>query len=144
MVMIRSETRTLLDSVEHHTGHELQLRDRISLLMEMAVAHRQEHVFHDLIFLAKFLWNSYNVMQRIGSDAEGYPKLAAEFRDSVEKFSTLVKTLVKEGPEEVKESFKADFLRLSGDSLDNLIRLARDLSWIKNYSIDTRQPIFES
>lgn len=144
MLTIRKETHRLLDTVERHTGHSLRLRERILTLMELAVSHHQERLLDDLIFLAKFLWNSHNLMQRIGPDAEGYPKLAGEFRDSVEKFSTLVKTLVKEGPDEVKGSFAKDFFLMSPEALDNLMQLAHDLSWLKNYAIDTKRSLFET
>lgn len=112
-------------------------------MVDLAVADQQKYMFDDIIFLAKFLWNSYNVMQRIGASGEGYPKLSAEFQESFEKFSTLVKTLIKEGPEEVKESFKTTFFPMSQDTLSNLIQFASELSWLKNYSIDMKKSLFE-
>ena len=143
MVAIRHDTAQLLDAVEQHAGHTLRYRNQILVLLELSTARRQERLFEDLIFVSKFLWNSYNLMRRTEPGTDGYPNLAAEFRDSMEKFTTLVKTLIKEGPGAVKGSFKEDFFTLSPETPERLIRLAQDLSWLKNYSIDTKHPLFE-
>lgn len=137
------ETGNLLDRIERTTGHKLRYRFEIATLIELAARNRQQSIFEDIIFFAKFLRNSYTVMQRIGTADEGYPKLSAEFRDGLEKFSTLIKTLVKEGPDEIKNSFITTFFTMSQESMNHLLQLASDLSWVKNYSIDTKQPLFQ-
>ena len=129
-----------LGDVERFANRKLYYRSEIATLVRLAMTYPQKGIFEEIIFLAKFLWNSYNIMQRIGPGGEGYPKLSAEFRDTLEKMTTLIKTLIKEGPEEVKEKFKTLF-SMSHESMNNLLRFIDDLSWVKNYSIDTQRSI---
>lgn len=158
------ETAKLLDEIEVFAQRKLRYRPEISALLELvprgsakgiplgdfalgstpltiASGLGRREMLADIIFLAKFLWNVYNLMQRIGPAEEGYPKLSAEFRDALEKFSTLIKTLIKESSEEMKEKFKTTFFSLSQESMSNLVQLASDLSWLKNYAIDTKKSL---
>jgi hypothetical protein len=90
------------------------------------------------MFHAKFVVKSQEVMKRIGPTGEGYDKLSTEFSASVEKASTLLKTLVKEAPDEVKEQFVRMFFPVDQDSLSRLMKLFVDLSWVKNWQVDGR------
>lgn len=142
MQQVSDATNNLLDNVEHFAQRKLRYRTHVAQLIELARERHQQRLFEDTIFLAKFLWNASGIMHRIGPADQGYPKLAAEFRDAVEKFSTLVKTLAKESPDEVKQSFILTFFAMTQESMDHLIALAADLSSVKNYIIDTKQPLF--
>lgn len=141
MMPVRAETVALLNAVEQFAQRKLQYRPQISVLIDLTESYQQKRIFEDIIFLAKFLWNAYNLMQRIGPTGEGYPQLSAQFRDAHERCSTLIKTLIKEGPPELKEQFKTLFFSVSHESMNNLIDLCSDLSWLKNYSIDTKLPV---
>jgi hypothetical protein len=136
-------TEHLLENVERFAGRTLRRRTDVQAIVHLAATQGQGQMFEDIIFLAKFLWNSFNVMQRIGTSSDGYPKLAAEFRDSIEKFSTLIKTVIKEGPEETKTAFRQRYFSQTQESIQNLIQLASDLSWVKNYAIDTKEPLLK-
>ena len=142
MLTVQQKALELLDTIERFAQRKFRYRTEISTMLELAVSRNQKRVFEDIMFLAKFLWNSYNLMQRLGPMGEEHPKLTAEFRESLEKFSTLMKALLKEGPDDIKESYKVNFFTMSQESMNNLIQLASELSWLKNYSIDTKQPLF--
>lgn len=144
MVSPGDAIHNVLDEVERFAGRKLQYRADIIVLMELAVSYQQRRMFDDVMFLAKFLKNAHHILQRIGPNDEGYPKLSAEFREALEKFTTLVKTIIKEGPEDVKQSFTARFFTLTQQSLTNLLQLAADVSWVKNYTIDTKRQIFSA
>jgi hypothetical protein len=143
MLRISEETNKLLDDVEQLAQRKLHYRAEIAMLIELTQAQHQQRLFDDIVFLAKFLWNSSNVMRRIGPTDEGYTKLSAEFRDAVEKFSTLIKTLIKEGQGDIKKQFMKKFFTMSQESMNHLIQLASDMSWLKNYSIDTKKQLFQ-
>ncbi len=142
MHSVSARTIEILEAVEQSTQHRFQYREEIVQIVELASRSKREEVFEDILFFSKFIWNSYNVMKRIGTENDGYPKLAEEFRTSIEKMTTLLKTLVKDGPEELKENMKIAFFSISHDSMDNLLELSHDLSRMKNYSIDTKQKFF--
>lgn len=136
-----AETPELLDDVERFAERRFHYRSEIEILIQLATTNEQKKLFEEIIFLAKFLWSSYNVMQRIGPTGEGYTKLSSEFNDSLEKMTTLIKTLIRASPEDFKDKFKTLFFSISQGSMNNLLRLVADLSWLKNYSIDTRHSI---
>ncbi len=137
----RAETLELLDDVERFADRRFHYRSEIATLIQLATTYEQKKFFEEIIFLAKFSWSSYNVMQRIGPTGEGYAKLSAEFNNSLETMMRLIKTLIKESSEDVKAKFEALLFNLSAEAMNNLLRLVADLSWLKNYSIDTGRSI---
>lgn len=141
MISNRAETLQFLDGVEKWADQKLHYRQEIAELVELAAPQRQEQVFEEVVFLSKFLWNTYNVLKRIGPQGEGYEPLSAEFKYSLEKTVGLLKNLMNRGPTELKQKFESSFFAMSQESMNNLIRLFHDLSWIKNYSIDTKRTV---
>ena len=136
MIAIRLETQTYLDAVEQFAHRKFQFRDDLGLLTDLSESRNMKQLFDDILFFAKFVSNANNVLKRAGVHSEETQKLSAEFKESLEKSSTLLRTLVKEAPEEVKKDFTARFFSLSQESVSNLLSLLYELSWIKNYSLD--------
>lgn len=93
-------------------------------------------LFEDLVFLAKFLSKTYDLLRRIGPDGDGFQKISAEFQANLEKANTLVKTLVKESPESLKTKTVDRFLRLDQESMMAFMDLLRELAWVKNWMVD--------
>jgi hypothetical protein len=75
-------------------------------------------------------------MSRIGMDGEGFNKLSAEFQSSIEKTSALLKTIVKESPDDIKQHFVSNYFSLDQAAFANFTRLLEDLGWVKNWQID--------
>ncbi|MCI0708352.1 MAG: hypothetical protein L0Y80_12810, partial [Ignavibacteriae bacterium] len=90
----------------------------------------------DAAFHAKFITRSLDIMRRIGKDADGYAKMEGEFNASTEKALTLLRTLVKDAPDEVKQHFVQNFISPSGENLPRLLQLFSELTWIKNWMVD--------
>lgn len=126
----------LLNTVERHAGRTFRHRDAVAFLLETAEQRNMAIAFSDAIFQAKFLVRTREVMARIGQGAEVFDKLGAEFKESLEKASTLLRTLVKESDGEAKVSFVSRFLSMDQGSLERLFELFNDLAILKNWEVD--------
>ncbi|MEX0602298.1 MAG: hypothetical protein WD295_03085 [Bacteroidota bacterium] len=133
---LRPETEQFLSDLEVHAGRRLEYRAEVGMLLDLARSSGTVQLFDDVIFYAKFLVKSSEIMKRIGTGGEGYDKLAAEFRDTMEKAVTLIRTLVKESDESTKQRFVGLFFGLDHEALGRLMRFLADLSRVKNWVVD--------
>ncbi len=138
MTSIRHETAQFVRELELYSSKKLHHPDEVATLIDLARAQNLIDVLEDAAFHAKFLTKALAVMQRIGAEGEGYPQLAAEFQASLEKASTLLKTLVKESPEDTKQHFVQTFFSLRQESFTELLDLMQDLTVVKNWRVDGR------
>lgn len=132
----RPETAQFIKELEVTFNRKLNYPQEIAQLIDLVHADGKVEVLHDVAFHAKFLTKSFGVMKRIGMDGEGYDKLSVEFQTGMEKVTTLLKTIIKESPVEIKNHFVGNFFSLSHDNLSNLMKLLADLTMIKNWSLD--------
>lgn len=123
-------------SVEASSGRPFNFPEQVAQLLECANRFGMTEVFEDASFHAKFVLRAREVMQRVGKDGDGFDKLAAEHQTSIEKTTTLIRTLVKEADEEVKQRFVKDFFALDQESFSRLNGLLADLSQVKNWQVD--------
>ena len=79
-------------------------------------------------------------MSRIGTNGEGYANLENEFLLSVGQMRTLLSELINGAPADVLPRLRADYLAMTPDALENLLALAHDVSWYKNWLIDAGLP----
>jgi len=135
---LQPNTQQFLQDVQKHAGKALNFPTEVGMLVEQADVRALDDVFRDVIFHAKFVTRTQEIMTRIGPNGEGFDKLSAEFQNSIEKTSSLLKTIVKESPEEIKQHFIGDFFGLDQKSFGNFIRLLEDLGRVKNYELDGR------
>lgn len=135
---VNPEIARFIGDLERYANRKFLFGDEIALLLSEAVSSNRREVFEDLVFFAKFLAQSYELMKRIGPGGEGYDKVAAEFRSAMEKSVTLMKTLVKETPEETKQRFTGRFFGLDQESLSSVMSLMKELAWVKNWMVDGR------
>lgn len=131
-----ASTTLFLNEVEHFAQRKFLFRDEMGLLIELSESRGMKKLFDEIIFFAKFITNAQQILKRIGSDSDEVLKLRTELTENLEKTSTLLRTLIKESSDEVKGSFMHRFLAFNQESLNNLFSLLRELSWIKNYSLD--------
>ncbi len=135
-MVISQETSALISSVQAFSRNKLRHADDLAILVELSRLHHHDQVLDEVSFLSKFLINTSTVMKRIGRDGEGYDKLSREFSENLEKANTFVRLLVKEAPEDVKRHFVSTYFGLTPVSLESLMQLLYDVSWLKNWNID--------
>lgn len=132
----RPETTQFIKDLEVAFNRRLSYSQEIAQLIDLAHTDGKTDALLDVAFHAKFLTKSFGVMKRIGMDGEGYDKLSVEFQTGMEKVTTLLKTIIKESPAEIKNHFVGSFFSLSHDNLSNLMKLLDDLTMIKNWTLD--------
>jgi hypothetical protein len=132
------EITELIGKIDSYSHHRMKNKGDVALVMHLSRRAEKEPVFDDLIFHAKFIVRVFGIMKRTLPESEAYPKLSAEFRDGVEKVGTLLRMLVREAPDDVKERFQKTYFAMTQAGLDNLLGFAHDLSWVKNWYIDNR------
>jgi len=133
---LRSTTKEFIEELQRHFGRSLAFPQEVGYLLDQANENGLVELFRDAIFQAKFATKTREVMTRIGPDGEGFDKLSTEFRTSIEKTSTLLKTIIKESPDEIKQRFVKDFFSLDQLRFAQFIKLLEDLSWVKNWEVD--------
>ena len=133
---LQPSTESLLSEIEQFAQRKFRYRLEIGLLIETANSLSLRRELDDILFNAKFLTNASALLKRVGSDSPETVKLSSEFGDGVEKVSTLLRTLIKESPTEIRDLFLKRFLSLSAESMHELLSLCSELSWMKNYSLE--------
>ncbi|MEX2115668.1 MAG: hypothetical protein WEB37_02180 [Bacteroidota bacterium] len=139
MTRIRPETERFATALELYANKKFRFREEIGILLDLARSAGKMQVFEDMIFFAKFLSKSYDLMKRIGPDGEGYDKVSGEFRSTMEKSTTLLKTLVKDAPDDVKQRFSGRFFHLDQESISAVMSLMKELAWVKNWMVDGKE-----
>jgi hypothetical protein len=108
----------------------------LGVLLELADLHTMQPLLEDLAFSAKFIVKSFELMQRIGKDGNGYEKVAQEFSAQIPKSQSVLKQLLEKADPMTKAHFSGNYLEMNTLTLENLMQLYHDLSWYKNYRID--------
>lgn len=132
-------TVSLLTELETFSGGTITRRPDLGLLLECGRSGPDREVLDEIGFFSKFLHRTFGIMTRIGPGGEGYERLAREFSGAVEKTRALMTSLIAQSPGDEREGFTAAYLAMTQESLDNLLALCRDLSWYKNWLIDSHR-----
>lgn len=135
-MVLSPETVRFVKELEAYSSRKLLYRDEVSQLVELARSSNRMQVFEDAVFLSKFITKASEVMKRIGPQGEGFDKMATEFRESVEKADALIKTLVKDSSDEIKNHFLQKFFGMDQAGLTEFLGFLRDLAWVKNWMVD--------
>ena len=131
-------TASLLSELDKFSGGTIARRSDLGILLESGRLQAGRDLLDEVAFFSKFLHRTYGIMTRIGRNGEGYDRLASEFSEAVAKTRDLVTSLISESPGDVRERFAGTYLALTQEGLENLLSLCHDLSWYKNWLIDTK------
>src|SRR5205814_2012340 len=123
------------------TARKFHYRLEIGTLLELARNGNHLERFEEILFYAKFLTHAESILRRVGLDDETTKHLAAEFLEKSKKTIALLTDLLAAGSPEQKLHFDEQFFSLAGRSMNNLMGMLDELRWIKNYLIDSRQPM---
>jgi hypothetical protein len=137
---LSQSTRSLLSSINDASGKTLKRSLDLGTLLQIAEDHSMQGLLDDLAFSSKFIIKSFELMQRIGRDGNGYEKLSAEFTAQVSKSQSVLKQLLESGDAATQAHFSGQYLEMNTLTMQNLMQLYHDLRWYKNYQIDQRTP----
>lgn len=133
---MRNETRTFVADLEKFAGRKLAFPEEIGLLVEAAGDKSHRKTLEEAAFHAKFAAKTFELMRRVGAEAQGFDKLQAELANALTTTSRLLQSLGPRLPASARGSFEERFFKTDAEQLDNLLQLVRDLAWIKNWMLD--------
>jgi hypothetical protein len=132
-------TVSLLSELDTFSGGTITRRSDLGILLESGRVQPNRDVLDELGFYSKFLHRTYGIMTRIGRNGEGYERLANEFSDAVAKTRVLLTSLLAGSSGDVRQRFTATYCAMTQEALENLLSLCHDLSWYKNWLIDSKR-----
>jgi hypothetical protein len=135
---LSSSTETLLAQLDTLSAGTLSHRDDLGLLLDLGEQQKQRDVLDELCFLAKFVTGTYKIMTRIGPDGEGYPTVERQFTGNIARVKNLLARLMAGAAAPERERFDGTYAAMTASGMHNLLALCRDLSWYKNWRIDTK------
>jgi hypothetical protein len=138
-MILSPATVTLLASLDELSKHTLARKSDLGTLIEVAGAANKSDSLRKLSFVAKFLVRTYGIMKRIGPQGNGYDTLRREFSTNLATSRPLLEELLASAPEDIRTRMTNEYLSLTPSSIDSLLLLFRDLSWYKNWLLDTRR-----
>ncbi len=139
-MILRQSTKSLLSTINDASGKTLKRSLDLGTLLQIAEEHSTQGLLDDLAFSSKFIIKSFELMQRIGRDGNGYEKLSAEFTAQVTGSQAVLKQLLASSDTVTQSHFSSNYLEMNTLTMQNLMQLYHDLGWYKNYKIDQRTP----
>jgi hypothetical protein len=140
---IRPDMKDFIDELEIYAKRKLNYPVEVGELLQIVIQTGLVGEFEDLIFQAKFLVRTQEIMKRIGPGMDGFEKLSTEFQSSVKKSINFLNMLVERAPSDVSRKLADMFTVMETDSFNRLIKLLSDLSWIKNWQVDGKPLPYE-
>jgi hypothetical protein len=135
---LSSSTEALLAQLDTLSAGTLSHRDDLGLLLDLGVRQKQGDVLGELCFLAKFVTGTYKIMTRIGPEGEGYPTVERQFTENFARVKDLLARLLAWAAPPERERFESTYASMTASGMHNLLALCQDLSWYKNWCIDTK------
>ncbi len=139
MIEPSQPTKSLIEEIDALSGNTLAYKEALALLVEIAYMHTQVATLDNISFQGKFVHKAYRILQRTGNKDENSQRLAQEFQLSIEKIRQMIAELLSFAPPDIQREFQQQFLDLTSEAFDRLLAFCNDLSWYKNYTLDTRR-----
>lgn len=132
--------QTLLVDIETYANRKFHYPNFILDMFDCSVEYGLQWELSDIIFTAKFLHNALKSIKRT-DQTENRDKLLLEYQEKIEKLKQDMESICGNISDNKKFIFRTTFLQNTQDSFANLSMLIEDLSWIKNYEIDSNTKI---
>ncbi|HLX12710.1 MAG TPA: hypothetical protein VKS81_07850 [Bacteroidota bacterium] len=137
-----SSVEELLSRIEKSVEKKFRYRFEIKTIIDIAQANEFRKEFDDLLFFSKFLTNAHSILVRSGVGNDDVQKLSIEFAQRMELVSNILRKMLEKTSAEIRNRFSEQFLLLNQTSVQNMLSLVKELAWLKNYEIDTNQPLW--
>ena len=141
---VRRDMKDFIAELEIYTKRKLNYPTEVGELLQIVMQTGLIGEFEDLIFQAKFLVRTQEIMKRIGPGVDGFEKLSTEFQSSMKKSIDFLNLLVERAPSDVARKLTDMFIVMETDSFSRLMKLFSDLSWIKRWQVDGKPLPYET
>jgi hypothetical protein len=141
---VHLDMRDFIDELEVYAKRKLNYPVEVGELLQIVMQTGLVSEFEGLIFQAKFLVRTQEIMKRIGPGMDGFEKLSTEFQSSVKKSIDFLNVLMERAPSDVARKLTDTFIVMETDSFSRLMKLFSDLSWIKRWQVDGKPLPYET
>lgn len=131
-----SDIKCFIEELEVYAKQKLNYPAEVGELLQIVINAGIIKEFEYLIFQAKFLVRTQDIITRIGPGTEGFEKLSAEFQSGLMRSNSLINLIIERAPSAVDRKLTSLFNTAEKENLYRLMKLFNDLSWIKNWQID--------
>jgi len=136
--------KSFIEELEVFAEQKLNYPAEIGELLQIVMDTGMTKEFDDLIFQAKFLVRTREIMKRIGPGTDGFEKLSSEFQSSIKDADSIFNMIVDRTPLSSARKLTNTFNIAETESFNRLMKLFFDLSWIKNWQIDGKSLPYET
>jgi len=135
------EAEKICNSVEDIAKGNLNNKEDLLRITELALKNNNLSLLEDLSFHAKFSQGLISIIQKSDNkiDDDYFEKVKAELIKSLEKVKKLFEELLIPANDFLKTIFKEKYLEMTQQSLSNLRDLCNDLGYLKLYFNDVRR-----
>jgi hypothetical protein len=140
---IRPDIEEFISQLEIFAKRKLNYPLEVGEILQVVLQTGLIREFENLIFQAKFLVKTQEIMQRIGPGTNGFEKLSAEFQLNVKKSIDFLNMLLERAPSEVARKLTEMFIVMETNSFHQFMKLSSDLSYIKNWQVDGKPLPYE-
>ena len=141
---IRPDIAEFVADLEVFGKRKLNYPLEIGEILQIAIQTGLTGEFEELIFQAKFLARSQDVLTQPGHEAQRIERLMGEFHTGLAGSMDLLKSIVERSASDVAQKYSEKFFTLEPESINRLMMLYSDLSWVKNWQIDGKPLPYET
>jgi len=140
---ITAATESFLGDAERFAERRFRHRLELGLLIDALTSDELTKSFEELIFYAKFLTHAGGILARKGLGEEETGKMAKEYAATMQRALALLEGLRGHVKEEDRRAFDP-IIGMTHDHMKQFMSLMNELSWIKNYLLDTKTTVRRS
>jgi hypothetical protein len=138
---VSNTTLDFINDLKQFSSGKLKQPDDIAFLYEISTITKQEKLFGDIIFTAKYINGLGKIIHGNVSttgatkpiDESALDKIKTEFKDNLQKLTSQLNILLENADPDDRSDFVNKYLSPTHESLVNIINLIYDLSWVKKW-----------
>lgn len=139
MIEVNETVREFIDLLDTYAQDGLRERTHLGQLLQLAYDTSNTELVGEMAFHGKYLWKLYGTLRGESPDSEHYEKLEQEFSRTIHEFHAKLSLLISRAPEDFQQMMKKHYLDVSENALKNLLSIARDFYWLKNWELEMAQ-----
>ena len=133
--MMDENSISLVEEIDSFSGYQLKRKEDLLTLVNLGYSNDQKELIEDLSFTSKYVQGLFRILKKGSSNSEmqNIALIKRDISGNLEKIREKIEQLIINSDDKIKEYFRGNYLRLSQNSLLNLIELMNDLEWTKKY-----------
>jgi uncharacterized protein YpuA (DUF1002 family) len=135
------DSRELLKNVDEFSNFKLQRRDDLQIIFTEGVKEKNNKLFEDLVFTAKYVQGLMKVMKtgQENSEVKSLEHVKNDLTKNMEKVIDQIRQIISDSSQSDKDYINKTFLQMNPDAFRNMNDLLYDLDWTKKYLNDLKR-----